>query len=76
MKLYVVRGYENFNVPPIPGEESPEFINFYGVFSTEEKACEIRDTLKVHNPDKDEEFEVEEIELNKPTELYYFMTND
>lgn len=77
MKLYMVRGYENFNVPLIPGEPDQEFINFYGVFSTEEKACEIRDNLKLCcNPTSDEEFVVEVLELDKPTELYDFMTKN
>lgn len=69
MKLWMVRGYE----------DDPEFINLYGVFSTEEKANEIAENLKkaaIPYTKENEEFKVEVIELDKPTELYDFMINN
>lgn len=69
MKLWMVRGYE----------DDPEFINFYGVFSTEERANEICKNIeksKKNYPLENEEYEVEEIKLDEPTELYEYMINN
>lgn len=64
MKLYLLFGYG--------GEE--EFKYFYGCFSDEEKANNVKKDLE-ENPygDKDERFEIEEHTLNEPTDLYHFM---
>lgn len=71
MKLYMVRGYE------YTGNEDEEvFINFYGVFSTEEKAEEIANELNEICQEYDEALQVEEIELDEPSDLYYFMKEE
>lgn len=69
MKLYMVDGYENIET----------IANFYGVFSTEEKANEIKRKLEEsmkNAPLETETYEVSEVELDEPTELYDFMINN
>jgi hypothetical protein len=69
MKLYLVKGYwEN---------KDSEGTMLYGVFSTMEKAIEIRDqmekNIEEHNEEDEEEVVIEIVTLDEPTDNYYFM---
>lgn len=69
MKLYLMFG--------IVEKDGEEFKYFYGVFSSEEKANEIKKSLEENpNGDENESFAVEEHVLDEPDELYYFMLQD
>ncbi len=48
----------------------------YGIFSTLEKATEICNNLSAMEDTNGEEFNVERLVLDEPTELYDFMINN
>lgn len=69
MTIYMVRGY-HYNHGDI------SFIFLYGIFFTKERAQEIvKDLESRHNDSIDEEIVIEMVELDKPTDVYYAMTN-
>lgn len=70
MKLYLVRGYWEI---PSTGEE---FVYLYGVFSSEEMASKIKNDLEAAEGIINETYKVEEITLDEPTDVYYFMINN
>lgn len=56
-------------------EEGGEFRYFYGVYSTLDRATEIKLNLESYRIETEtEEFVIEEVTLDEPTELYKFMT--
>lgn len=70
MKLWIVWGFEE-NDYALDGEVR----HFYGVYSTAEKAIEIKDNLeKSKLKNEMEVFLTGEITVDEPTELYNFMT--